>query len=272
MTKKTIPSQPNVVDDMSWELAPEETITPVDAGRLIKPTRPEPELELRLRPNAAGFDLEGLMTDFPTAKELERFVYDQTGIVLNLKGRANKLKYTVALDVLNGVEVDPAFVGVENPYIERIDMVPEDPIKPTPPRDPSLPEHDQIQNQFYSPVVPHPDAEYRQRGKKCHVEFRKYLNGAISYEIIGPIEKYPVGSKIDKYGRERPEIIRYNDPRTGEQVLVRANGELTTIGRRLKPMMQSLRINNSNYWDMWIDRDFGRMNREVISDPWNMEE
>ena len=123
MTKKTIPSQPNVVDDMSWELAPEEAITPVDAGRLTKP-----ELELRLRPNAAGFDLEGLMTDFPTAKELERFVYDQTGIVLNLKGRANKLKYTVALDVLNGVEVDPAFVGVENPYIERIDMVPEDPV------------------------------------------------------------------------------------------------------------------------------------------------
>jgi hypothetical protein len=54
--------------------------------------------------------MEGLMTDFPTAKELERFVYDQTGRVLNLKGRANKLKYQVAMDVLNGLPVDPAFV------------------------------------------------------------------------------------------------------------------------------------------------------------------
>ena len=51
------------------------------------------------------------MTDFPTAKELERFVYDETGIVLNLKGRANKLKYQVAMDVLNGVEVDQKFIG-----------------------------------------------------------------------------------------------------------------------------------------------------------------
>ena len=60
------------------------------------------------------FDIDGLMTDFPTATELERFVYDQTGIVLNLKGRANKLKYQVAMDVLNGVEVDPIFTGSDN--------------------------------------------------------------------------------------------------------------------------------------------------------------
>ena len=31
-----------------------------------------------------SFDMEGLMTDFPTAKELEKFVYDRTGVVLNL--------------------------------------------------------------------------------------------------------------------------------------------------------------------------------------------
>jgi len=32
----------------------------------------------------AQYDLEGLMTDFPTARELERFVFDETGVVLNL--------------------------------------------------------------------------------------------------------------------------------------------------------------------------------------------
>ena len=46
------------------------------------------------------FDLEGLMTDFPTARDLERFVFDETGVVLNLKGRANKLKYQIAMDAL----------------------------------------------------------------------------------------------------------------------------------------------------------------------------
>ena len=280
MSKKPTPApappENTTIDNMSWELDESEVIEPVDVGRMIKPTAPEPkpELELRIKPQAStnDFDMEGLMTDFPTAKELERFVYDQTGVVLNLKGRANKLKYQVALDVLNGADIDPVFIGSDNPYLDRADMVPEDPVKPTPPRDPSLPTHEHIQNQFYSPVVPHPDKEYRQRGRKCHVEFRKYNNGMISYEIIGPLEKYPVGNKIDKYGRERPEIIRYNDPRSGEQVLVRTNGELTPIGKRLKPMMQSLKINNTNYWDMWIDRDFGAMNRGVISDPWDADD
>ena len=42
---------------------------------------------------AHAFDMEGLMTDFPNATELQKFVYDQTGIVLNLKGRANRIKY-----------------------------------------------------------------------------------------------------------------------------------------------------------------------------------
>ena len=42
------------------------------------------------------YDLEGLMTDFPTARELEKFVFDQTGHVLNLKGRSNKFKYQTA--------------------------------------------------------------------------------------------------------------------------------------------------------------------------------
>jgi hypothetical protein len=44
------------------------------------------------------YDIDGLMTDFPTARELERFVFDETGHVLNLKGRANKMKYQNSSD------------------------------------------------------------------------------------------------------------------------------------------------------------------------------
>ena len=72
--------------------------------------------------NSPEYDTEGLMTDFPTATDLERFVFDQTGVVLSLKGRANKLKYQVAMDTLNGIEIDDTFVGKDNPYIERTEI------------------------------------------------------------------------------------------------------------------------------------------------------
>ena len=169
-----------------WDSNPvEEQKTIIEnTPQIVKPTKPAGL-------NALEYDLEGLMTDFPTAKELERFVYDETGIVLNLKGRANKLKYQIAMDVLNGTEVEDKFIGKENPYIERSEMIPTDPIKEPPQRDKTLPPKDQQQNAFYSPVIPHPDEESRMLGKKVHGVFRKYKNGMISYEILGPLEQRP---------------------------------------------------------------------------------
>ena len=207
----------------------------------------------------AEFDMEGLMTDFPTAKELERFVYDQTGRVLNLKGRANKLKYQVAMDVLNGKAVDDTFVGGDNPYIERADMVPVEDLKHTPARDGTLPDHGHIQNQFVSRLVPHPDQDMRSTGRKVDCVFRKYKNGMISYEVLGPIDQRPEGEKMDKFGRMRPEIIRWIDPRTGEQVMVRQDGTLSPMGRNLRAMMQRQKFNDSNMWSVFIDREFADM-------------
>lgn len=218
----------------------------------------------------ADYDLEGLMTDFPTAKDLERFVFDETGIVLNLKGRANKLKYQVAMDALNGVEIDPKFTGDSNPYIDKAEMIPEEPLKEVPERDKTLPDRSQVQNLFYSPVVPHPDDEARAQDKKCHMLFRKYKNGMISYEVLGPLERKPSGSKIDKFGRERPEIIKWVDPRTGEQVIVRDDGTLTPQGKRLRGMMQTFKVNKSNQWEVWIDREFISLDDSVRNNPWDL--
>lgn len=218
----------------------------------------------------AEYDLEGLMTDFPTAKELERFVFDETGIVLNLKGRANKLKYQVAMDALNGVEVDPKFTSELNPYIDKAEMIPEEPLKEVPERDPNLPDRSQVQNLFYSPVVPHPDEEARAMDKKCHMLFRKYKNGMISYEVLGPLERKPHGSKIDKFGRERPEIIKWVDPRTGEQIIVREDGTLTPQGKRLRGMMMTFKVNKTNQWDVWIDREFISLDNSVANNPWDL--
>jgi hypothetical protein len=219
---------------------------------------------------SADFDLEGLMTDFPTAKDLERFVYDETGVTLNLKGRANKLKYQVAMDVLNGVEVDSKFLTDNNPYLDKAEMIPTEDLKPTPTRDKLLPDRDSIQNSFYSPFIPHPDEEMRAKDKKVHMMFRKYKNGMISYEILGPLEQYPFGEKVDKFGRIRPEIIKWVDPRTGEQTVVREDGTLTPQGRKLRAMMQTKRVNKSNQWDVWVDREFVSLDDKVASNPWDL--
>jgi hypothetical protein len=261
--KKTNPT-PEAVDRSSpWD------DVPVDPAQATKPQAKE-AIIAKHAATGAEFDLDGLMTDFPTAKELERFVYDQTGRVLNLKGRANKLKYQVAMDVLNGLDVDPAFVGGDNPYIERSDMVPIEDIKATPARDATLPEHAQIQNQFVSRLVPHPDPDFRANGRKVDCVFRKYKNGMISYEVLGPIDQRPEGEKMDKFGRLRPEIIRWIDPRTGEQVMVRADGTLSPMGRNLKAMMQRQKFNASNFWEVFIDREFANFAGGELTNPWDV--
>lgn len=231
----------------------------------------EPKTETQNNHYDLEFDMEGLMNDFPTATELERFVYDQTGIVLSLKGRANKLKYQIAMDALNGVTIDQKYIGSDNPYIDRTDMVPIDPIKATPLRDTSLPDIKDVQNTFYIPTFPHPDEEARAKDMKCHMIFRKYKNGVISYEILGPLSQRPVGEKIDKFGRTRPEVIKWYDPRTGEQIAQREDGTLTPIGKRLRATLQTYRVNNSNQWDIWVDREFITVNQNVAHNPWNIQ-
>lgn len=265
MNKTTPTSDSNIWDDVPAEtnttaVAP----TPKKTTKSVKPAAQQPAEVSR------DFDIDGLMTDFPTARDLERFVFDETGIVLNLKGRANKLKYQVAMDVLNGVDVDPKFIGRDNPYLEKTDMVPEDPMKILPDRDPSIPDRTALQNEFFTAFVPHSDPEYHAQGRKMHCTFKKYKNGMITYEVLGPIEPRPHGEKIDKWGKVRPEIIRWVDPRTGEQIVQREDGTLTPIGRRLRAMMQTLRYNNSNQWVRYVDRDFVSLDHKAAINPWDL--
>ena len=263
MKKNTTPAVPSPWDDV-------EPQAPV-ATSATEPTQTKQQV-ISQSAVRIEFDMDGLMTDFPTAKELERFVYDQTGRVLNLKGRANKLKYQVAMDVLNGVEIDPHYEGGDNPYIERADLVPVEELKSKPARDSSLPDPDTVQNQFVSRLVPHPDPDFRAQNRRVDCVFRKYRNGMISYEVMGPIDQRPEGEKMDKFGRMRPEIIRWIDPRTGEQLVVRKDGTLTPQGRNLRGMMQKMKFNNSNWWDVWVDREFAEMAGGELNNPWDIKE
>jgi hypothetical protein len=243
---------------------------PVEPGREHTAQTKQQVIAKNAAPVTAEFDLDGLMTDFPTAKELERFVYDQTGRVLNLKGRANKLKYQVAMDVLNGLEVEAKFVGGDNPYIERADLVPVEELRAKPPRDETLPAEDTIQNQFVSRLVPHPDPDFRANNRRVDCVFRKYRNGMISYEVLGPIDQRPEGEKMDKFGRVRPELMTWVDPRTGEQVAARTDGTLTPHGRNLRAIMTRMRVNNTNYWAMWVDRDMVSADSGELRNPWDL--
>ena len=211
------------------------------------------------------------MTDFPTARDLERFVFDETGTVLNLKGRANSVKYQVAMSVLNGQPVDPKFIGRDNPYLDRADLVPEEPMRTLPDRDPEIPDRSEIQNEFFSAFVPHSDSEYRAQGRRMHCTFRKYRTGVITYEVLGPIEPRPHGIKIDKFGRERPEIIRWVDPRTGEQIIQREDGTFTPVGRKLRAMLQTFRYNDSNQWLRYVDREFVSLDQRAAINPWELD-
>ena len=263
------PTTPTAQDNV-WGSEPEAKTTKDAAPKTQHGFEPLPadQPHVHFPSPTVEYDLEGLMTDFPTAKELERFVFDETGIVLNLKGRNNKLKYTVAMDVLNGKEIDPQFIGNENPYVDKADMVPVEDIRPAPRRDPEIPDLSEVANSFHSRRVPHPDPEFRAQGKKCDVTFRKYKNGMITYEILGPLDQRSHGEKIDKYGRIRPEIIKWIDPRSGEQIVKRPDGTMSAVGQRLRAMMMSLRVNNSNFWDRWVDRDIVSVTADFGVNPW----
>lgn len=238
--------------------------TPALSPAFADDTRNKPPMDL-------GFDLEGLMSDFPTAGELQKFVFDQTGVVLNLKGRSNKVKYQIALDTLNGQMPPPAVVGDENPYVDRNDIVPVDPLKELPPQPAEIWGHKPV-TMFQCDVFPHPDPEWSAMGQKCSVIFRKYIDNTITYEVIGPIAQRAIGSRVNKYGKDVPDKFVWIDPRTGEQIIRYADGRITPVGTRLKNFMSKMKIGNKTQWETWIDRDFviGGDSAAALDNPWNI--
>jgi len=216
------------------------------------------------------YDLEGLMTDFPTAKELEKFVFDQTGHVLNLKGRSNRFKYQTAMDVLNGKAPDEFLKGAENPYLDKNDLIPIDTFRTLPARPAEVVGVPAVSS-YISKTFPHPDPEWAATGQKCEVVFRKYVNNAITYEVIGPISTRPVGTRVNKFGKEVPEKYTWVDPRTGEQIIRDSSGRLTPRGSVLRAQLQKMKINNKSYWELWVDREFVMGDASTVNDnPWGI--
>ena len=46
---------------------------------------------------------------------------------------------------------------------------------------------------------------------------------------------------------------------------------MTPQGRKLRALMQTFRVNKSNQWDVWVDREFVSLNDNIALNPWDLD-
>jgi len=211
----------------------------------------------------ALYDIDALKSDLPTAKELAQFVYDRTGVALDLIGKNKEEQYTVAKNVLEGKKIPSEFLTDENPYVDKKDLIPEDPLPELPPRSKDLPDPESQVHYFGATNMTHPLDP--QSDRKVYIDFKKYDNGTITYQITGPVEKVAVGSRINKYGQTVPEKYTWLDPRSPEKVLRRPDGTFTSEGRGLYTYCVGEK--GGGIWSL-IDREQVSISQKNIANPW----
>lgn len=211
----------------------------------------------------ATYDIEALKLDLPNAKDLAQFVYDKTGIALDLIGKPKDDQYSVAKRALEGKAIPSEYTTDDNPYVDKKDLIPEDPMPPLPPRDKDLPPEESQVHFFGATNMPHPLDP--QSDRKVHINFKKYDNGVITFQIMGPLEKQAVGSRINKYGQNVPERYTWLDPRTGEMLMRRADGTFTEKGRGLYTYCVGEK--GAGIWTL-IDREQVSISAKNIANPW----
>jgi hypothetical protein len=211
----------------------------------------------------ATFDIEALKADLPTAKELAQFVYDKTQIALDLVGKPKEEQYLVAKNALEGKKIPQDFLTDENPYVDRKELIPVDDLKNIPPRGNDLPPESSRIHFFGATNMPHPLDP--QSDRKVQINFWKYDNGMITYQVAGPVEQLAVGSRINKFGQTQPEKYTWIDPRTEEIVLRRQDGSFTEKGRGIYSFC--IGEKGAGIWSL-IDKDVISFTEKNIANPW----
>ena len=211
----------------------------------------------------ATYDIEALKADLPTAKELAQFVYDRTQISLDLIGKSKEDQYVVAKNALEGKKVPAEYITDENPYVDRKEQIPVDEVRKLPPRSTDLPPEDALVHFFGATNMPHPLDP--QSDKKVGINFKKYNNGLITYQVMGPLEQIAVGTKVNRYGQEVPERYSWIDPRTEELVMRNPDGTFTQRGQGLYTFL--IGEKGGGIWGL-IDKDMVRATAKNIADPW----
>ena len=211
----------------------------------------------------AMYDIDALKADLPTAKELAQFVYDKTEIALDLIGKPKEEQYVVAKNALEGKKVPSEYLTNQNPYVDKKETIPTDPLAKVPERDKDLPDIGSRVHFFGATNMPHPQDP--QSDKKVEISFRKYDNGAITYQIMGPVEQVAVGERMNKFGQLQPERYSWIDPRTPETLMRRPDGTYTEKGRGLYLYCSGEK--GAGIWGL-IDRDMTKIAQKNITDPW----
>jgi hypothetical protein len=211
----------------------------------------------------ATYDIDSLKEDLPTAKELAQFVYDKTGVSLDLLGKKKEEQYIVAKNALEGKKVPSEYATDDNPYVDKKDQIPCDPVRSLPKRSMDLPDESSMVHFFGATNMPHPLDP--QSDKKVGINFKKYDNGSITYQVMGPLEQVPVGQKVNKYGQTIPEKYSWIDPRTEELLMRRPDGTFTEKGRGLYTYLVGEK--GGGVWSL-IDRNITSISQKNIADPW----
>lgn len=211
----------------------------------------------------ATYDIEALKADLPTAKELAQFIYDKVGLSLDFIGKPKEDQYQVAKNALEGKKVPSDYITELNPYIDRKETIPMDELKPLPPRPKDLPDEQSQIHFFGATNMPHPTDP--QSDRKVQINFRKYDNGVITYQIMGPIEQQAVGERLNKFGQRVPEKYTWLDPRTEETVMRRPDGTYTEKGRGLYAYCTGEK--GGGIWGL-IDREITSINAKNVTNPW----
>ena len=211
----------------------------------------------------ATYDIEALKADLPTAKDLAQFVYDKTSVALDLVGKKKEEQYLVAKNALEGKRIPEDFLTSDNPYVDKKDLIPEDELRQLPARNAELPPTDSQVHFFGATNMPHPLDP--QSDKKVYIDFRKYENGLITYQITGPVEKVAVGERINKFGQTVPEKYSWIDPRTPETIMRRPDGTFTQEGRGVHTFL--IGEKGGGVWSL-IDRDIVTITAKNIANPW----
>ena len=211
----------------------------------------------------ATYDIEALKADLPTAKELAQFVYDKTQIAIDLIGKPKEEQYLVAKNALEGKKIPQEYLTDENPYVDRKELIPVDEMKKIPPRPDDLPPETSRVHFFGATNMPHPLDP--QSDRKVMINFWKYDNGMITYQISGPIEQVAIGSRLNKFGQTQPEKYSWIDPRTEEIILRRQDGSFTEKGRGIYSFC--IGEKGAGIWSL-IDKDVISFTEKNIANPW----
>lgn len=211
----------------------------------------------------ALYDIESLKEDLPTAKELAQFVYDKTNISLDLIGKPKADQYLAAKNALEGKKVPAEYISDINPYVDKKELIPQDELPDLPPRDKDLPALESRIHFFGATNMPHPLDP--QSDRKVQIDFYKYDNGSITYQINGPVEQIAIGERINKYGLKQPERYGWIDPRTDEILLKRPDGTFTEKGRGI--YAYCIGEKGGGIWPL-IDRNVLAHIEKNVTNPW----